>query len=92
MPLSPLEQVLLPYLEFQINGRWYATREEALAAGVSASSIRLAVGLAGESYYRQLEAVRSQPPAQSRKLSFKLDLNKYLQLAGKLRIVRVQTI
>ncbi len=91
-PISPLEQFMLPYLEFRINGRWYSSREEALAAGVSASSIRMAVLLAGQAYARQLEEARSQPPAQNRKLSFKLDLNKYLQLAGKLRVVRVQTI
>jgi hypothetical protein len=83
---------MLPYLEFRINGRWYSSREEALAAGVSASSIRMAVLLAGQAYARQLEEVRSLPPTQNRKLFFKLDLNKYLQLAGKLRIVRVQTI
>jgi hypothetical protein len=83
---------LLPYLEFRINGRWYASKEEALAAGASLQSIQGALLLAGQAYARQLEEARSQPPAQNRKLSFKLDLNKYLQLAGKLRVVRVQTI
>ena len=88
-PLSPLELALLPYLEIRINGKWYASYEEALAAGASPSSARGAVGIAGLAYDRALQAAKDKAPDQNASLSFKLDLNKYLQTAGRLRVVKL---
>ena len=91
-PLSPLEQFLLPYLELRVNGRWYASREEALAAGARPSSVRMAVGLAGQIYAAQLDELRPLTPGENHRLTFQLDLNRYLQAAGRLRLVRLQTL
>ncbi|ODT74624.1 hypothetical protein ABS71_05445 [bacterium SCN 62-11] len=87
--LSPLELALLPCLELRINGKWYASAEEALAAGASQASVRTAIGIAGLAYNRALQAAKDKPPAENSSLSFKLDLNKYLQTAGRLRVVKL---
>ena len=92
LALSPLERVLVASLEIQIDGKWYATVEEALSAGVSENSVQSALGRASVAYFRQLSAASQMAPSKNSGLSFEFDLNKYLQTSGRLRVVCVQSI
>jgi len=89
---SPLELVLLPHLELQIDGKWYASADEAVAAGVSQTAVRNAVIKAGNVYAGQLAQASSQPPVENSSLTFQLDLNRYLKHSERLRVVRLESL
>ncbi len=90
-PLSPLEQHLLPHLEFRFDGAWYADRQAALDAGMSSLTVQTAIGLAADTYLRRLHEVSHLTPSSSA-LNFRLDFNRYLQTSGRLHIVRLETL
>lgn len=83
-PLSPVESILRPYLEFKVNGTWYDSWDAAVAKGVKPSALVRSVGSAATQALPQLPS-GSAPASSASK--FKLDLSRYLKTSDRLRVV-----